>query len=103
MAQTSTSFKPGHDKLPGAGRPKGSQDKVSRPMRALLSGHLEDSFERFKSELADLEGKEYVEAYLKALKFVLPQLQSLKVDDVTGGTRSITLKLQNLMGQTKEK
>lgn len=103
MAQTSTSFKPGHEKLPGAGRPKGSQAIISRPLRALVSGHLDDSFERFKHEMSLLKGKDYVNAYLQTLKFILPQIQAVRLEDVTKEPRTITLKLQELMQKPRDK
>lgn len=87
----------------GAGRKAGSSNLVTRQMREMLRGAAEGNLDRFLEELNSLHGDKYVNAYLTMCKFVLPTLQSVKVDDVNSSTRSITMKLIELSEKSSAK
>ena len=89
-------FTKGMTRPDGAGRKPGSSNVVTRQMREMLRGAAEGHMERFLEELDTLHGEKYVNAYLTMCKFVLPTLQSVKVDDINTTTRSITMKLLEL-------
>lgn len=80
----------------GVGRPPGAANLVTRQMRELMMVAAEDNYDKFVVELQKLSGEKFVNAYLAMCKFVLPQLQSVNLKDVTPERRSITLKLQAL-------
>lgn len=55
----------------GAGRPLGSESRTKyAAMRESLNQALD--YARFAEELEKLEGREYVDMFLKALRFILP-------------------------------
>lgn len=72
-------------------------------MREMLRGAAEDNMDRFLEELDTLHGEKYVNAYLTMCKFILPTLQSVKVDDTNTATRSITMKLMELSASQGKK
>ena len=86
-------FEKGGQKPEGSGRKAGSTNKVTRLMREALRGAAEDNMGRFLEELDKLHGEKYVNAYLTMCKFILPTLQSVRVDDTNTAARSITEKL----------
>lgn len=86
-------FEKGQKKIEGSGRQAGSTNKVTRLMREMLRGAAEDNMDRFLEELDSLHGEKYVNAYLTMCKFILPTLQSVRVDDTNTAARSITEKL----------
>lgn len=96
-------FEKGMTRPDGAGRKPGSSNKVTRLMREMLRGAAEDNMERFLEELDTLHGEKYVNAYLTMCKFILPTLQSVKVDDTNTATRSITMKLMELSAKSEGK
>ena len=93
-------FEKGGAKPEGSGRKPGSGNKVTRLMREMLRGAAEDNMDRFLEELDALHGEKYVNAYLTMCKFILPTLQSVKVDDKNTATRSITEKLIELSSRS---
>ena len=96
-------FEKGMPRPEGAGRKAGSSNVVTRQMREMLRGAAEGNMSRFLEELDTLHGEKYVTAYLTMCKFVLPTLQSVKVDDKNTATRSITMKLMELCDKSSTK
>ena len=96
-------FEKGHEPVKGAGRPPGSSNKVTKQMREMLRGAAEGNMERFLKELDTLHGEKYVNAYLTMCKFILPTLQSVRVDDTNTAARSITNKLIELSAKSIQK
>lgn len=63
------------------GRAKGTPNKTTRSMRALLTKFCEDHYEDFISTYERiLNPKERCEVYLKAQSFVTPKLNSVDLD-----------------------
>ena len=96
-------FEKGMTRPDGAGRKAGSSNVVTRQMREMIRGAAEGNMDRFLAELNTLHGEKYVNAYLTMIKFVLPTLQSVKVDDTNSATRSITAKLLELSAKKADK
>lgn len=96
-------FVKGQERAEGAGRKPGTTNKVTRQMREMLRGAAEGNMDRFLEELDTLHGEKYVNAYLTMCKFILPTLQSVRVDDTNTAARSITEKLIELSAKSIKK
>lgn len=57
------------------GRKKGTQNAVNRDLRERVRDLLESQFDQIALDLAGLEAKDRVNAWLKLSEFVLPKLQ----------------------------
>ena len=66
------------------GRPKGSKNNIYGT-RKYLNDLLEDNREKLKFELKELQGKEFVDRYIKLLEFLLAKRQNqvLSVDKLS--------------------
>lgn len=62
------------------GRKKGTPNKVTAEMRPLLRDLLTENYEKLQTEMATLEGREFVAAYTQLLKYVVPALQAVSMD-----------------------
>lgn len=89
-------FQPGTKPPPGAGRPKGSPDRITGPLRQALAEGTIERIGNFFEHLDSLKGEEYCRAYTNALKHVLPALQSVKIEGVKEGMSELTARLVEL-------
>jgi len=66
------------------GRSKGSVNKITRPLKELLSNYSQESYDRFVAEMDQLQGIEFVKSYLALLEFITPKLQrvSMPIDPI---------------------
>lgn len=65
-----------------AGRPKGASNKEVKELRERVKQLLDSTFDQVVEDMAELEPKERIQAYIKLLEFALPRLKSIdaKVD-----------------------
>ena len=77
-------FKKGDIRINRKGRPVGSKNNVYGT-RKYLQQLLEDNREKLKYELGELEGKEFVDRYIKLMEFLLAKRQNqvLSVDKLS--------------------
>ncbi len=59
------------------GRPKGSRDKITAPLRSMIGLFLQKNWKEVEKAFKKLEPREKVQAYERLLKYYLPQLQSI--------------------------
>lgn len=59
------------------GRPKGSRDKITAPLRSMIGQFLQKNWKDVERSFKKLEPKEKVLLYERLLKYYLPQLQSI--------------------------
>lgn len=59
---------------------RGVPNKVTSEIRGKTADLLVENFPRLIIEMSALEGKEYVDAYVKLAKIVLPTLQSIDMN-----------------------
>lgn len=59
------------------GRPKGSRDKITAPLRSMIGQFLQKNWKDVERSYKKLEPKEKVLVYERLLKYYLPQLQSI--------------------------
>ena len=60
----------------GLGRVKGSTNKSTEIAKRTIAKAMELSEDRLMQELNNLDGTEYINAYTKLARFILPTLQS---------------------------
>ena len=87
-------FEKGHAKVGGGKR---GRAKYSAETRSLLQDIASGELEEFKERFANLEDEKYVKYYLDIVKIVLPQLQSIPVDDKATDSNAVAEFVRNLI------
>ncbi len=75
-------------KRPGAGRPKGIPNKVTRDVREAIAVFAAANVDRMSAWLADIESKDPAKAfdlYLRAIEYHVPKLGRSEVTGADGG------------------
>lgn len=62
------------------GRPKGSQNRVTKELRQAISAFLEDNFEKLVNDFQVLSPKDKIKFYSDLLQYSLPKLQSVQLE-----------------------
>jgi len=62
------------------GRPKGSRNRATAVAKEAIGRAMNGSTNQLLKEMSELKGKEFVDAYCKLARFVLPTLSSKEVD-----------------------
>ena len=62
------------------GRKKGSENKTNAIVKKTIANAIELSESRLMQELNNLEGMDYINAYTKLARYVIPTLQSKSID-----------------------
>lgn len=63
------------------GRKRGTPNKTTAETRQLIQHVVNEEFDEFKQRMAALPDKEYCQIYIQMCKFVVPSLQSVKIED----------------------
>lgn len=63
------------------GRKKGTPNKTTSETRQLVQHVVAEQFDEFKKRMKELPDKEFCQVYLQMCKFVIPSLQSVKIED----------------------
>lgn len=71
-------FDKGHKKI--GGRQKGSLNRTHKDLKSRIAQIVEKGFEDIETDLAALETKDRVNAYLKLLEYILPKQRETKID-----------------------
>ena len=77
------------------GRQKGSANKSTEIVKRTIANAMELSESRLMQELNNLEGTEYINAYTKLAKYIIPTLQSKSID-MEVKSEDIPLWIENL-------
>jgi CRISPR/Cas system-associated endoribonuclease Cas2 len=62
------------------GRPKGAVNRTSQQLREMISGFLEENFEKIKTDFNFLTPKERAKIYCDLLQYGLPRLQAVQFE-----------------------
>lgn len=63
------------------GRKKGTPNKTTAETRQLIQEAVNMQFDEFKKRMNTLPDKEFCQVYIQMCKFVIPSLQSVKIED----------------------
>lgn len=74
-------FKAGHKTNEGRSNRKGVQNKTTKQTKELITKFMEDKFESVVAEFDRMEGADKVRTYFSLVKFVMPTLASVKVEE----------------------
>jgi len=66
------------------GRPKGSKDKTNLETKKLITAFMGNKFTEVETAWASLRPLEKVQTYISLVKYVMPTLASVKVEDSNG-------------------
>ena len=66
------------------GRPKGSSNKTSLETKKLISLFMNKKFKEIEKAWGSLEPLDKVKTYISLVKYVMPVLASVKVEDSNG-------------------
>ena len=78
------------------GRPIGSKNSRSEEWEKLKDSILSVHCEKFNNVFEDLEGKDFLEVYLKVLQYFKPRMQHSKVEDITPTSEPIELSQEQI-------
>ena len=63
------------------GREKGTPNKLTSELRTVLKKILTDELENIPTLIADLEPKDRLHAIIKLMPFVLPKVETVRIDE----------------------
>jgi len=72
-------FEKGHSGNPN-GRPKGATDKKKTKIREIIGAVLDDNADRVQGELLTLQGKDFLDFYIRLLEYIIPKLQRQTIE-----------------------
>lgn len=78
------------------GKQKGYETPVKKEFRELMADYSRDHFNEFVLAMNNCEPKDFCRYYLEALKFNLPMLQSVTLENTKGIANELTDRLRNL-------
>jgi hypothetical protein len=87
-------FVKGREKTGGV--KKGYEAPVKKEFRELMAEYSRDNYHNFCTAMMECEPKDFCRYYLEALKFNLPMLQSVTLENTKGIANALTDKLRNL-------
>ena len=54
-------------------RPSGSKNKITTDMKPKIKELFEKNFNKFEEELIQLQGKQFIDVYLRLIEFIVPK------------------------------
>ncbi len=87
-------FEKGNKKL--GGKQKGYESPVKKEFRELMADFSRENFDNFKTAMMDCEPRDFCRFYLESLKFNLPMLQSVTLENTKSIANDFTEKLRRL-------
>ena len=82
-------FEKGVQRSVDAGRKKGVPNKRTEQWNQFVAHVMSGGLDKFRTELAKLKGRNYVEAYLKLLEFHQPKLSRTAITNTYGNAMPI--------------
>lgn len=78
------------------GKQKGYEAPVKKEFREMMADYSRENFGNFCEAMMNCEPKDFCRYYLEALKFNLPMLQSVTLENTKGIANELTDRLRNL-------
>lgn len=78
------------------GMQKGYEAPVKKEFRELMADYSRKNYDNFQKAMMECEPKDFCRYYLEALKFNLPMLQSVALENTKGIANALTDRLRNL-------
>ncbi len=78
------------------GMQKGYEAPVKKEFRELMADFSRENYDKFVFAMSNCEPKDFCRFYLEALKFNLPMLQSVTLENTKGIANALTDKLKML-------
>ncbi len=60
------------------GRPKGSQNKVTKETKELIKDLLDNNWVSFEKKLMNLDDKQFISTYIKLIEYVVPKQRAVE-------------------------
>lgn len=80
------------------GMKKGYEAPVKKEFRELMADFSRENFDAFRTAMLSCEPRDFCRFYLEALKFNLPMLQSVTLENTKSLANALTDKLRSLAG-----
>ena len=84
------------------GRRRGSANHITRLTRELLTDFMTENYDGFKDAMAQLPAIDFVRAYISIIKYVVPTLQSVSMEQNKSKQTTIEETLIKLSGEAEE-
>lgn len=84
------------------GKSKDYVSPVKKEFRELMANYSRENYDKFVFAMTQCEPKDFCRFYLDALKFNLPMLQSVALDNTKGFANSLTDTIRKLANGEKE-
>lgn len=78
------------------GMQKGYESPVKKEFREMMADYSRENFDKFAFAMTECEPKDFCRFYLEALKFNLPMLQSVALENSKGIVNEFTSRLREL-------
>lgn len=87
-------YEKGHEKA--GGMKKGYESPIKKEFREMMADFSRENFLNFCEAMKDCEPRDFCRFYLESLKFNLPMLQSVTLENTKGIANDLTERLRNL-------
>ena len=75
---------------------KGYESPVKKEFRELMADYSRENYDKFVFSMTQCEPKDFCRFYLEALKFNLPMLQSVTLDNTKEFRNTLTEKIKEI-------
>lgn len=79
-------------------RQKGVKNKITVEIKEKLKLILEGNFDKLQTELNHLNGKAFIDSYIRLLDFIVPKA---KEEEITSEVPKLSITLNGINGKTK--
>ena len=76
-------------------RPKNSKNKITSDMKPRIKELFEKNFNKFESELNQLQGKQFIDIYLRLIEYILPKAKEIETNNINYEAPKIIIEYTN--------
>ena len=63
-------------------RPSGSKNKITSDMKPKIKELFEKNFIKFEVELNQLQGKQFIDVYLRLIEYIMPKAKEIETNNI---------------------